>query len=70
MISFTPWYVAVKYAKDPVAFFAERLYKSMKGLGTDDDSLIRIIVTRSEVSIHSNVVNSDFPKDHWHSFNL
>lgn len=33
------------------AFFAEQLYKSMKGLGTDDSRLIRLVVTRSEVDM-------------------
>ena len=33
------------------AYFAERLYKSMKGAGTDDNTLVRVIVARSEVSI-------------------
>ena len=32
-------------------YFAEKLYKSMKGAGTDDNTLIRIVVSRSEVKI-------------------
>lgn len=41
----------VKCVKNRAAFFAEQLYKSMKGLGTDDNRLIRLVVTHSEVDM-------------------
>uniref|UniRef100_A0AAY4A5D7 Annexin n=1 Tax=Denticeps clupeoides TaxID=299321 RepID=A0AAY4A5D7_9TELE len=41
----------VKCARSVPAYFAECLYHSMKGAGTDDETLIRIMVTRSEVDM-------------------
>ncbi|XP_052262546.1 annexin A4-like isoform X2 [Dreissena polymorpha] len=41
----------VKCVRSKPAYFAEKLYKSMKGAGTDDRTLIRIIVTRAEVDM-------------------
>uniref|UniRef100_A0A8C6KA18 Annexin n=1 Tax=Melopsittacus undulatus TaxID=13146 RepID=A0A8C6KA18_MELUD len=39
----------VSCAKDCPGYFATLLHKSMKGVGTDEDTLIRILVTRAEV---------------------
>uniref|UniRef100_A0A669CL51 Annexin n=1 Tax=Oreochromis niloticus TaxID=8128 RepID=A0A669CL51_ORENI len=41
----------VKCIRNKPAFFAERLYKSMKGLGTTDTVLIRIMVARAEIDM-------------------
>ncbi|XP_071965218.1 annexin A13-like isoform X2 [Antedon mediterranea] len=45
-------YLAViKTACNPAKFFAERIYQSMQGLLQDDDQLMRVVISRSEVDL-------------------
>lgn len=41
----------LRCAKNPASYFAKQLHKAMKGLGTNDAALIRIIVTRAEIDM-------------------
>lgn len=41
----------LKYAINKADFFATLLHESMAGMGTNDNQLIRLIVTRSEVDL-------------------
>ena len=42
-------FLSAKAIEDPVQFYTERLFSCMKGVGTNDKMLIRIVVSRSEV---------------------
>ncbi|MEE6463195.1 hypothetical protein FKM82_005812 [Ascaphus truei] len=43
----------VQCTKDCQGYFAKRLYKAMKGGGTDEETLIRILVTRAEIDLET-----------------
>ncbi|KAM3918073.1 annexin A9 [Leptodactylus fuscus] len=43
----------VAVIKDTPLYFADRLYNAMKGLGTSDSTLIRILISRSEIDLLS-----------------
>lgn len=43
--------ISVEFVESPAEFFARRLYLAMKGLGTDDRTLMRILVSRSEIEL-------------------
>ncbi len=45
----------VRCAKNPQLYFARRLNAAMKGVGTDEDTLIRIVVGRSEASLSATL---------------
>ncbi|XWS34367.1 hypothetical protein CRYUN_Cryun21dG0033200 [Craigia yunnanensis] len=42
----------LRCAESPPMFYAKALRKAMKGLGTADTALIRIVVTRAEIDMH------------------
>uniref|UniRef100_A0AAR2J7V1 Annexin n=1 Tax=Pygocentrus nattereri TaxID=42514 RepID=A0AAR2J7V1_PYGNA len=50
----------VRCIKSKPGFFAERLHKSMKGLGTTDSILIRVMVSRSEIDMED--IKNEFLK--------
>ncbi|XP_067679016.1 annexin A5-like isoform X1 [Haliotis asinina] len=41
----------VNYVKDPLKFFAKCLFESMDGKGTDDERLMQLVVSHSEVDL-------------------
>ncbi|CAF0993983.1 unnamed protein product [Adineta steineri] len=43
--------VLITCVRDRPSFFAERIHKAVSGLGTKDSTLIRVIVTRSEIDL-------------------
>ncbi|XP_011444277.3 annexin A6 isoform X2 [Magallana gigas] len=67
----------VKAIEDPVRFYVEKLFSSFGGIGTNEDNIIRIIISRSEIDMRdikvefqkrnqkslSAMLKTDFPGD-------
>jgi annexin A7/11 len=43
----------VKSARNRAAYFAERIHESVAGMGTKDDDLIFLVVTRAEIDMEN-----------------
>ncbi|CAN4102578.1 unnamed protein product [Withania somnifera] len=54
-------------AENPAKYFAKELHKAMKGLGTNDTTLIRILVTRTELDMQ--YIKAEYQKKHKKSLN-
>jgi len=52
----------VRYVQDPITYYSEVLYRSMKGMGTDDDTLIRTVLARCEIDL--GLIKQRFEKLH------
>ncbi|XP_048363690.1 annexin A13 [Sphaerodactylus townsendi] len=50
----------VRCARDCQGYFATRLYEAMKGAGTDEETLIRILVARAEIDLQT--IKEEFQK--------
>jgi len=49
-----------KIVINPASYFAQELQACMKGLGTDDNALIRILISRSEIDLE--LIKAEFLK--------
>ncbi|KAI3730471.1 hypothetical protein L1987_61641 [Smallanthus sonchifolius] len=54
-------------AENPGKYFAKVMHRAMKGLGTNDKTLIRVIVTRTEIDMQ--YIKAEYYKKHHKSLN-
>lgn len=47
------WFYIVECVQSPAAFFAKRINDAIQGMGTDDSTLIRVIISRSEIDMET-----------------
>jgi len=52
----------IRWLTDPITYYSEVLYMSMKGLGTDDRTLIRTVLSRCEIDL--GTIKKRFEKLH------
>ncbi|XP_078429581.1 annexin 5 [Wolffia australiana] len=52
----------LRCAMNPAKYFAKELYKAMKGVGTDDSTLIRIVVSRTEIDMQ--YIKAEYQKEY------
>lgn len=50
----------VECSRNTAVYFASILYKALKGLGTDDNTLIRVVISRSEIDMEK--IKEEFKK--------
>lgn len=54
-------------SENPGKYFAKVLHKAMKGMGTDDSTLVRVIVTRAEIDMQ--YIKAEYQKKYGKSLN-
>ena len=52
--------ISVRCIKHKFNHFARQLQKTMKGIGTDDDALVRVVVSRCEIDLAN--IKEEFQK--------
>ncbi|KAK4484102.1 hypothetical protein RD792_011322, partial [Penstemon davidsonii] len=57
----------LRCAENPGKYFAKVLHKAMKGIGTDDSTLTRVIVTRSEIDMQ--YIKAEYQKNYGKTLN-
>ena len=54
--------LSVRCVQNKVGHFAKQLHDAMKGLGTDDDKMVRVVVSRCEIDMVQ--IKAEFQKNY------